>query len=171
MTSSTIQAQLRGRRGEYGFDAAPPAIGIAVGGVALLFVSLGLVEGNGPDAARHNLETEGVKDRCQLVTGDMRELPFPDASFNLVVSSIAIHNVSDRAGRSRAIHEIARVLKPGGRVVIADLAWTDAYAKQLQGLGLLDVRRRSLGWRFWWGPVFLATRLVTAFKPPLRPEG
>jgi SAM-dependent methyltransferase len=121
--------------------------------------------GNAPEAARLNFKTEGVEDRCELVTGDMRAMPFPDAAFDLVVSSIAIHNISDRAGRSRAIHEIARVLKPGGRLLIADLAGTEAYARQLQDLGLLDVRRRSLGWRFWWAPGFLATRLVTAFKP------
>src|SRR5262249_49478978 len=80
--------------------------------------------GNGPTAAERNLQTEGVRDRCEIVTGDMRSMQFPDASFDVVVSSIAIHNIRDRAGRSRAIDEIARVLKPGGRVVLADLAWT-----------------------------------------------
>lgn len=120
--------------------------------------------GNGPDAATRNLEAEGVRDRCELVTGDMRKMPFPDASFDLVVSSLAIHNIRNRQGRSEAIDEIARVLKPGGRVVIADLAWTGTYAKQLQDRGLGDVRRRGLGWRFWWGLAIPSTSLVTAMK-------
>ncbi len=121
--------------------------------------------GNGPEAARRNLEAEGVRDRCELATGDMRSLPFPDASFDLVVSSIAIHNVRDREGRRRAIDEIARVLKPGGRVAIADLAWTRDYARRLGERGLVEVRREGLGFRFWWIPAVLPTSLVTAWKP------
>jgi hypothetical protein len=32
-------------------------------------------------------------------------------------------------------------------------------------LGLRDVRRSPLGWRFWWGPAYPATNLVTGTKP------
>jgi ubiquinone/menaquinone biosynthesis C-methylase UbiE len=121
--------------------------------------------GNGPTAAESNLETEGVRDRCELFTGDMRSMPFPDASFDVIVSSIAIHNIRTRAGRRRAIHEIARVLKPGGRVVIADLFFTRTYESQLRERGFWDVRRQGLGWRFWWGPAYPATAAITASKP------
>jgi arsenite methyltransferase len=121
--------------------------------------------GNGTEAAERNLMAEGVRERCRLVTGDMRSMPFPDASFDLIVSSLAIHNIRDLAGRSRAIEQIARALTPGGRVAIADLAWTRVYARRLEALGFIDVTRRRLGWRFWWGPAFPATALVTATKP------
>jgi arsenite methyltransferase len=121
--------------------------------------------GNGTEAAERNLVTEGVRERCKLVTGDMRSMPFPDSSFDMIVSSLAIHNIRDLAGRSRAIEEIARTLTPGGRVAIADLAWTQAYAQRLEALGFIGVRRRRLGWRFWWGPAFPATALVTGTKP------
>jgi arsenite methyltransferase len=121
--------------------------------------------GNAIDVTKHNLELEGVAARCDLHTADMREMPFEAGSFDLIVSSLAIHNVLDRDGRSRAIQEIARVLRPGGRVAIADLAWTGTYAKQLSELGLRDVQRRRLGWRFWWGLAVPATWLVTAAKP------
>ncbi len=120
--------------------------------------------GNGPNAAKRNLEAEGVRDRCQLFTGDMRSMPFRDATFDVIVSSIAIHNIRDGAGRSRAIDEIARVLKPGGRLVIADLLWTRTYAAQLRERGFRDVHRRGLGPRFWWGPAYPATAAVTASK-------
>jgi arsenite methyltransferase len=121
--------------------------------------------GNGTEAAERNLIVEGVRERCNLVTGDMRSMPFPDASFDKIVSSLAIHNIRDLAGRSRAIEEVARVLAPGGHVAIADLAWTRVYARRLEALGFIDVRRCRLGWRFWWGPAFPATALVTGTKP------
>jgi len=120
--------------------------------------------GNSRASAEANLAAEGVSDRCELTHADMRAMPFPDASFDLVVSSLAIHNVMHRDGRSAAIAEIARVLKPGGRVAIADLAHTGTYARCLEEHGLTGIRRRSLGWRFWWAPG-MATRLITATKP------
>jgi ubiquinone/menaquinone biosynthesis C-methylase UbiE len=78
------------------------------------------------------LVAEGVRERCQLATGDMKSMPFPDASFDLF-SSLAIHNMANLVGRSRTIDEIARLLAPDGRVVIADLAWTRVYARGLSG--------------------------------------
>jgi arsenite methyltransferase len=123
--------------------------------------------GNSTEAAERNLVAEGVRERCELATGDMRSMPFPDASFDMIVSSLAIHNIRDLAGRIRAIEEIARALAPGGRVVIADLAWTRAYAQRLEALGFIGVTRRRLGWRFWWGLAFPATALVTGAKPGL----
>lgn len=123
--------------------------------------------GNGVAAAEHNLVAEGVRERCKLVTGDMRSMPFPDASFDVMVSSLAIHNILCRAGRSQAIEEIVRVLAPGGHVAIADLAWTRGYAQKLEALGFVGVKRQHMGWRFWWGPAFPATALVTGTKPGL----
>lgn len=119
------------------------------------------------ESAQRNLVVEGVREHCELVTGDMRAMPFSDGSFDLVVSSLAIHNIFGRAGRTQAVAEIARVLKPGGRVAIADLACTSTYAQELEQYGFVDVKKRRLGWRFWWGPGF-ATTLVTGSKPRMR---
>lgn len=38
--------------------------------------------GNGPDATERNLVAEGVRERCELVTADMRSIPLPDATFD-----------------------------------------------------------------------------------------
>jgi ubiquinone/menaquinone biosynthesis C-methylase UbiE len=121
--------------------------------------------GNSAEATRRNAVAEGVADRVEVHTGDMTALPFEDNSFDLVVSSLAIHNISGRAGREKAINEAVRVLRPGGRLMIADIRGTRHHEAQLARAGMSDVTRRRLGWRFWWGGPWAATRLVTASKP------
>lgn len=116
-------------------------------------------------ACRDNAVREGVSDRVVLRTGDMRALPFADASFDVVVSSLAIHNIPTASGRALAIQHAARVLAPGGRLVIADIRRTGVYARELRRLGMRDVATRRLGWRFWYGNPLAATSLVTARKP------
>jgi hypothetical protein len=61
--------------------------------------------GNSAEATQRNAVAEGVADRIELHTGDMTALPFEDNSFDVVVSSLAIHNISGRAGREKAIDE------------------------------------------------------------------
>lgn len=124
--------------------------------------------GNSLEATRRNAIAEGVADRVELRTGDMTALPLEDNSFDVVVSSLAIHNISDSAGREKAIVEAVRVLRPGGRLVIADIRATRQHEAQLAKLGMRDVARRRLGWRFWWGGPWGATRLVTASKSECR---
>jgi SAM-dependent methyltransferase len=125
--------------------------------------------GNRPEVTERNLSAEGVRDRCELKTGDMLAMPFPDGTFDLVLSSLAIHNIDERdvrhhQRRLQAVAEAVRVLKPGGRLVIADLLWTRQYAQRLRELGMQDVQQRSLGWRFWYFPGGGAD-LVVARKP------
>lgn len=61
-------------------------------------------------------------DRASLVAAEAGHLPFPDQSFDLVLSSSALHYWPDPA---RGLAEIARVLVPKGRVVVTD--WCDDY--------------------------------------------
>jgi arsenite methyltransferase len=120
--------------------------------------------GNARNVTLLNASLEGVGDRVQIETGDMRTLPYPDATFDLVVSSLAIHNIGSNAGRKRAIVEGFRVLKPKGRIVIADIRATAMYENVLRTLGASNVERRRLGWKFWWGNPFAGTTLLTASK-------
>ncbi len=122
--------------------------------------------GNARDVTVRNASLEGVGDRVDIETGDMRALPFPDGTFDLVVSSLAIHNIRSNADRRQAVAEGFRVLKPGGRMVIADIRATAIYADTLRTLGASNVKRHRLGWRFWWGNPIAATTLLTASKPP-----
>lgn len=121
--------------------------------------------GNSMEATQRNAIAEQVADRVELHTGDMTALPFGDGSFDVVVSSLAIHNISGNKGRAKAIDEAVRVLRPGGRLMIADIKATRQHQDQLTKLGMCDVARRRLGWRLWWGGPWGATRLVTATKP------
>jgi arsenite methyltransferase len=120
--------------------------------------------GNAMEVTLGNASLEGVSDRVHIETADMRALPFPDGAFDLVVSSLAIHNIRSKADRKRAITEAFRVIKPGGRIVIADIRSTALYADTLRMLGASEVKRQRLGWRFWWGNPVAATTLVTAAK-------
>jgi SAM-dependent methyltransferase len=97
--------------------------------------------GNRPEATIENARREGVAGRVEVKTGDMRKMPFDDGSFDVVVSNVAVHNIYDRQGRSSAMNEIARVLRPGGRVVIHDIRHVGDYAADLSRGGLIDVAR------------------------------
>ena len=117
--------------------------------------------GNSEQATLRNAEAEGVRERIELHTGDMRELPFPDQSFDVVTSSLAIHNISEEAGREKALAEILRVLEPGGTALLADIHYASDYEKYLAAQPGVVVERRRLDWRFWYGGPHTATTLVT----------
>jgi arsenite methyltransferase len=121
--------------------------------------------GNSMQATLSNADAEGVADRIELHTRDMTDLQFPDASFELVVSSLAIHNLPGNTARLAAIDEAVRVLRPGGRIAIADLGFTRLYATRLRQRGMKNVKRQDLGWRAWWGLPCFRTHAVTATKP------
>ena len=121
--------------------------------------------GNALAVTQQNAEREGVAEHVTLHTADMRSLPFTDASFDLVVSSMAIHNIPDHEGRVQAINEAVHVLKPGGRLVIVDFRETARYGTRLSELGMTDVIHQTLGWRFWYGSPWVAPKLVRARKP------
>ena len=115
--------------------------------------------GNAAEVTQRNAVAEGVADRVEVHTGDMMALPFEDNSFDVVLSSLAIHNISGHAGRERAISEAVRVLRPGGRLMIVDVRGTRQHQAQLARIGMNDIAHGWLGWRFF------PARLVTATKP------
>jgi ubiquinone/menaquinone biosynthesis C-methylase UbiE len=74
-------------------------------------------------------------------------------------------NVSGAGDRAKALREAARVLRKAGKLAIAEIQYTRAYARELEACGLKITERRSLGIRFWYaaGP-WAATHLVAATK-------
>ncbi|MEP6993194.1 MAG: class I SAM-dependent methyltransferase [Acidobacteriota bacterium] len=99
------------------------------------------LSGNRPEATLDNAHREGVADRVEIQTADMRKIPFPDSSFDVVLSSQAIHNIYAADGRAQAIAEIARVLAPGGRALVRDIRHLDNYAAAFAAQGVTDIRR------------------------------
>lgn len=111
---------------------------------------------NRKDATLTNARAEGVAERIEVVDGDMRKLPFADASIDAVVANLSIHNIYSRDGRREAIDEIVRVLKPGGKVALMDFEHVKEYAEDLQTAGMQDVG--VSGRSFWiYPPVRIAS--------------
>ena len=115
--------------------------------------------GNAEAATWQNLKLEGIADRCAIVETPAQDMPFADASFDLIVSNLCLHNICGRALRLQALQQIARVLKPGGQAILSDYKLTGEYAKQL-GVAGLSVERR------WGNPLytFPPLRIVVARK-------
>lgn len=60
----------------------------------------------------------------EFIVANAEDMPFEDATFDSATITLAYHEMN-RQGRSNALAEIGRVLKPGGRLVIADLRAPD----------------------------------------------
>lgn len=116
--------------------------------------------GNGPEATLANAAAAGVADRVEVCTADMTTLPFPDRSFDVVTSALAIHNIPSPERRYRAVDEAMRVLRPGGQLLVAYISATArAYAAHI-GHGAL----RPLGPEYWYGGPWFGVTLLTALK-------
>jgi arsenite methyltransferase len=87
-----------------------------------------------------NAAIEGVTERIEVKTADMRQLPFPDNFFDVIVSSWAVHNLEAESDRHKALDEMIRVLKPNGTVVLADIINQAEYAEYFNQHGMTKVQ-------------------------------
>ncbi|HWI20547.1 MAG TPA: ubiquinone/menaquinone biosynthesis methyltransferase [Vicinamibacterales bacterium] len=135
------------RRGERVLDLAAGTGDIAFGAAAQGAKAVGLDithrmlqlanrrQGRGGQALEHR--------RVEFVTGDMSSLPFASASFDLVTTGYGLRNVPEL---NVAIDEIARVLKPGGRLLSLDFNRPENALVRSAYLLYLSVVGASLGW-------------------------
>lgn len=86
---------------------------------------------------------EGLPIPVRFLTGDMARLPFVSGSFDLVTTSYGLRNVPDLGA---AIDEIARVLKPGGRLLSLDFNRPRSAIVRSAYLSYLSVTGSILGW-------------------------
>jgi ubiquinone/menaquinone biosynthesis C-methylase UbiE len=60
----------------------------------------------------------GLDDRITLQCADAKRLPFPDGAFDMVISNSLVHHLPEPGG---FVHEVARVVRPGGGIFLRDL--------------------------------------------------
>lgn len=102
-------------------------VGCGTGTLALaLKSSVGMGEVHGIDASPEMIQV--AKEKSAKAGSDidfqvalMEAIPFPDASFDLVTSSLMLHHLPDDL-KAKGFLEIRRVLKPGGRFMAMDFA-------------------------------------------------
>lgn len=98
------------------------------------------------------LRSDGGFDQVTFTEGHIEELPFPDASLDVVISNGVINLAPDKV---RVFAEATRVLRPGGRLVIADIitdveltpqivADTDLWASCIGGAAQHDAYQRAI---------------------------
>lgn len=71
------------------------------------------------EVMRRKVERSGLGERISTESGNAEQMPFPDNSFDRVTVAFGIRNFQNR---EKALQEILRVLKPGGRLVILELS-------------------------------------------------
>lgn len=76
--------------------------------------SVGMLE-----IGRQKVAARGLSDVIHLLEGDAQAMPFEAARFDAACMAFGIRNVPDRA---RALRELARVVRPGGRIALLELS-------------------------------------------------
>ncbi|SCG46193.1 SAM-dependent methyltransferase [Micromonospora halophytica] len=75
------------------------------------------ISGRQVERAIERVASAGLADRLSFQLADAMDLPFPDESFDIVWALESLHHMPDRA---HVLRQAARVLRPGGRLAVAD---------------------------------------------------
>lgn len=97
---------------------------------------------NRPEIFQQNAELEGVADRVSLQNEDARHLPYDNESFEVIVSGLTMHHLG--FDTEKALAEMIRVLKPGGRMAIYDEPSTIFYSAKLMRQHGLQVEKKGM---------------------------
>ena len=149
---ATLVKMANAREGERALDLAcgtgDIAFAVAASGARTIGLDithrmLQLAAGRKPQAPRPEPQAPGSKTESRFITGDMANLPFRSATFDLVTTGYGLRNVPDL---DAAIDEIARVLKPGGRLLSLDFNRPESRVIRSAYLSYLTVVGGVLGW-------------------------
>jgi demethylmenaquinone methyltransferase/2-methoxy-6-polyprenyl-1,4-benzoquinol methylase len=89
---------------------------------------------------REKIRRTNLADRITLMEGDAMDLPFEDGSFDVSAVAFGIRNMPDRVG---ALREMARVVAPGGQVMVLELTTPQGrLARELYGIYLNGILPR-----------------------------
>jgi ubiquinone/menaquinone biosynthesis C-methylase UbiE len=64
----------------------------------------------------------------------------------VILSLNVIHNIDKRSERASALRELARVLKPGGAMILCDFRNIAEYTAELQSHGITGAHKEFMGW-------------------------
>jgi len=91
-----------------------------------------------------NVEVAGVRDLTELHNMDIRDAALASESFDVIMSSFAVHHFGNAADRQQAAREMVRLLKPEGQVVICDVRGAlNEIETELKAQGFTNVNRRG----------------------------
>jgi SAM-dependent methyltransferase len=76
--------------------------------------------GNSPERAYKNAEIEGVRDKVEFKFGNVLEIPFDNDVFDIATCSSVLNNLPGEKNRIKALKEIFRILKPGGKCMLLE---------------------------------------------------
>jgi SAM-dependent methyltransferase len=79
------------------------------------------VSGKSPDTALKNAQIEGVADRVDFRYGNALKIPYEDKAFDVVTMGSVLHELHSEKDKTKALREIYRVLKPGGKFITLEL--------------------------------------------------
>ena len=96
------------------------------------------LSGNHIEVIQKHIQSS-ARQNIHILTMDMRKLDFPDATFDIVVSNLAIHNLSNKLERRKALLEMLRVLKPNGKLIILDFMHLQEYVPILEIIGIKNI--------------------------------
>jgi len=93
-----------------------------------------------------NARAEGAADKSEFKQADVRSLPFDDASFDVIVSSGALHHIGrERSDHEKAMNEMLRVLKPGGQIALWDVThMIEGYAAAMRTQGVTSEVNKTI---------------------------
>ena len=105
------------------------------------------LSGNTKEATLANVKAEGISpEKVKIETGDATALPFEAGAFDVVVSGLCLHNIPSGEARSKAVSEIYRVTKAGGKIAIFDLFELGESTAALRNLGAGEVVESGLSY-------------------------
>lgn len=104
------------------------------------------LKNNSAQATYDNAKIEGIENRIEIQTGDVQQLSFVNDSFDVIVSSLVIHNIKTKKNRDLALNEMLRVLKPNGTLLLQDIFYTKEYFQYFQQHKNLQITISNLQW-------------------------
>ncbi|WP_076635497.1 class I SAM-dependent methyltransferase [Lactiplantibacillus plantarum] len=120
---------------------------------------------NSIEATQKIMDSSSLAGKVKLKTANILDMPFSNNEFDLIISSLVLHNIKPFEKRKEALAELAKVQKQKGELVIMDIGFeTSKYVPVLEHLGYQNVSIANAGYNGWWGTPMVPTFVITASK-------